>query len=55
MIEQELWHKLPLGYDPCTEGYANKFFNREDVQKALHANLTKLSYPYTPCRYFYTF
>lgn len=45
----ELWHKLPLGYDPCTEGYANKFFNREDVQKALHANLTKLSYPYTPC------
>uniref|UniRef100_A0A9I9DTS0 Carboxypeptidase n=1 Tax=Cucumis melo TaxID=3656 RepID=A0A9I9DTS0_CUCME len=45
----ELWHKLPLGYDPCTEAYANKFFNREDVQRALHANVTKLSYPYTPC------
>ncbi|KAJ6365974.1 hypothetical protein OIU77_002525 [Salix suchowensis] len=45
----ELGHKLPSGYDPCTENYAEKFFNREDVQRALHANVTKLSYPYTPC------
>lgn len=47
---QSLWHKLPSGYDPCTEDYVEKYFNREDVQKALHANVTKLSYPYTPCR-----
>lgn len=45
----DLVHNLPSGYDPCTEGYAEKFFNREDVQKALHANVTKLSYPYTTC------
>ncbi|MQM19980.1 hypothetical protein Taro_052994 [Colocasia esculenta] len=37
------------GYDPCTEDYVEKYFNREDVQRALHANLTNLSYPYTPC------
>ncbi|XP_022982627.1 serine carboxypeptidase-like 35 [Cucurbita maxima] len=47
--KHELWHKLPSGYDPCTEGYAKKFFNRDDVQRALHANVTALSYPYTPC------
>ncbi|XP_048234034.1 serine carboxypeptidase-like 35 isoform X3 [Ricinus communis] len=45
----DLWRKLPSGYDPCTEGYAVNFFNREDVQRALHANVTKMSYPYTPC------
>lgn len=48
---QERWHKLPSGYDPCTEDYTEKYLNREDVQKALHANVTKLSYPYSPCRY----
>ncbi|MQL84567.1 hypothetical protein Taro_017093 [Colocasia esculenta] len=52
--EHDLWHSRPslprAGYDPCTEDYVEKYFNREDVQKALHANLTKLRYPYTPCR-----
>ncbi|KAI4328641.1 hypothetical protein L6164_020977 [Bauhinia variegata] len=43
------WHKLPSGYDPCTEDFVAKYFNREDVQKALHANITRLSYPYTLC------
>ncbi|KAJ8618556.1 hypothetical protein MRB53_014742 [Persea americana] len=47
--QHELWHKLPSGYDPCTEDYAEKYFMREDVQKALHANVTKLSYPYSGC------
>ncbi|CAN1744582.1 Serine carboxypeptidase-like 35 [Linum perenne] len=46
---KDVWHKLPSGYDPCTERYAEKYFNREDVQKALHANLTRLSYPYQTC------
>lgn len=45
----DLWHSLPSGYDPCTEAYAEKYFNREDVQRDLHANVTKLSYPYTTC------
>ncbi|XP_050235248.1 serine carboxypeptidase-like 35 [Mercurialis annua] len=45
----DLWKKVPSGYDPCTENYADIFFNREDVQRALHANVTKLPYPYTPC------
>ncbi|KAB1206299.1 Serine carboxypeptidase-like 35 [Morella rubra] len=49
LTQHSLWHKLPSGYDPCTEDYVEKYFNREDVQKALHANVTKLSYPYTPC------
>ncbi|KAK0599801.1 hypothetical protein LWI29_008775 [Acer saccharum] len=26
------------GYDPCTEKYAETYYNRPDVQKALHAN-----------------
>lgn len=47
--QHDLWHKLPSGYDPCTEDYVEKYFNREDVQKALHANVTNLSYAYTPC------
>ncbi|XP_039137572.1 serine carboxypeptidase-like 35 isoform X1 [Dioscorea cayenensis subsp. rotundata] len=51
--QHEEWHELerrvPAGYDPCTEGYVEKYFNRKDVQQALHANLTGLSYPYSPC------
>ncbi|KAI3922899.1 hypothetical protein MKW98_007030 [Papaver atlanticum] len=46
----DLWHKLPAGgYDPCTDDYVEDYFNRKDVQRALHANLTNLPYPYTPC------
>jgi serine carboxypeptidase-like clade 2 len=29
-----------MGYDPCTENYAEIYFNRPDVQKALHANIS---------------
>ncbi|XP_068661921.1 serine carboxypeptidase-like 35 [Aristolochia californica] len=47
--QHDLWHKLSSGYDACTGDYAKRYFNREDVQKALHANVTKLSYSYTPC------
>lgn len=41
------------GYDPCAENYIVSYFNRADVQKALHANTTKLSYPYTSCRFIF--
>lgn len=37
------------GYDPCTESYAEKYYNRPDVQKSLHANTTKISYKWTAC------
>jgi len=41
---------VPAGYDPCTEAYVTRYFNREDVQRALHANRTGLPYPYSTCR-----
>ncbi|KAH7415987.1 hypothetical protein KP509_14G069900 [Ceratopteris richardii] len=37
------------GYDPCLENYAEVYFNRPDVQKALHANTTGISYNWTAC------
>ncbi|KAL7257552.1 hypothetical protein ACSBR1_003791 [Camellia fascicularis] len=37
------------GYDPCTENYAEKYYNRPDVQRALHANITKIPYKWTAC------
>ncbi|KAI9168750.1 hypothetical protein LWI28_001504 [Acer negundo] len=49
LSQHDFWLRLPSGYDPCTEDYVEHYFNREDVQRALHANVTKLSYPYTPC------
>ncbi|CAD6211842.1 unnamed protein product [Miscanthus lutarioriparius] len=30
--------------------YATEYFNRKDVQKALHANVTGVPYPYSLCR-----
>ncbi|KAG5402940.1 hypothetical protein BRARA_C00338 [Brassica rapa] len=49
LTSHDLWDSLPAGYDPCTEGYAENYFNRKDVQLALHANVTNLPYPYSPC------
>ncbi|WOL07976.1 serine carboxypeptidase-like 35 [Canna indica] len=47
--------KEPTGYDPCffsnlgsTSALAN-FLSRVDVQKALHANVTSIPYPYSTC------
>lgn len=37
------------GYDPCSENYAEKYYNRPDVQKALHANTTGIKYKWTAC------
>ncbi|XP_047310829.1 serine carboxypeptidase-like 25 [Impatiens glandulifera] len=49
-------HRRPLsksrwlsGYDPCTENYAEVYYNRPDVQKALHANVTGIHYKWTAC------
>ncbi|KAH7569815.1 hypothetical protein JRO89_XS05G0003400 [Xanthoceras sorbifolium] len=43
------WWKKPAGYDPCASDYTEVYLNRPDVQKALHANVTKISYPWTHC------
>ncbi|GAV72258.1 Peptidase_S10 domain-containing protein [Cephalotus follicularis] len=43
------WHKKPAGYDPCVSDYTEVYMNRPDVQKALHANVTKIPYPWTHC------
>ncbi|KAF7147596.1 hypothetical protein RHSIM_Rhsim03G0257500 [Rhododendron simsii] len=37
------------GYDPCSENYAEKYYNIPDVQKALHANTTGIPYKWTAC------
>jgi serine carboxypeptidase-like clade II len=38
-------------YDPCAERYSDVYFNRPEVQKALHANVTGISYAWKACRY----
>ncbi|XP_042490293.1 serine carboxypeptidase-like 34 [Macadamia integrifolia] len=44
------WNKKPAGYDPCVSEYSEVYFNRPDVQEALHANVTKnIPYPWTHC------
>lgn len=45
-----LRRRVVSGYDPCTENYAEKYYNRPDVQKALHANVTGIPYKWTACR-----
>ncbi|KAJ1296423.1 hypothetical protein BS78_01G299500 [Paspalum vaginatum] len=38
--------QMPMGYDPCTQTYATEYFNRKDVQEALHA----MAHPFSLCR-----
>ena len=40
---------LQVVIDPCSEYYVYAYLNREDVQEALHANVTKLKYDWEPC------
>ncbi|CAI0415471.1 unnamed protein product [Linum tenue] len=45
------WHKEPAaGYDPCISTVTEAYFNRKDVQEALHANVSgRIPYPWTHC------
>lgn len=43
------WHQKPAGYDPCVPEYTEAYFNRKDVQEALHANVTGIHYNWTHC------
>ncbi|KAL2537521.1 Serine carboxypeptidase-like 40 [Forsythia ovata] len=38
-----------VGYDPCEKEYVYSYLNLHQVQKALHANRTKLSYNWKLC------
>ncbi|KAG7025629.1 Serine carboxypeptidase-like 40, partial [Cucurbita argyrosperma subsp. argyrosperma] len=38
-----------MNYDPCTDYYTFAYLNRAEVQEAMHANVTKLSYDWEPC------
>ncbi|GER43898.1 serine carboxypeptidase-like protein [Striga asiatica] len=50
VISDSYGRRRPLsGYDPCAYSYTDVYFNRADVQRALHANVTGLRYPWTSC------
>uniref|UniRef100_A0A0E0LP94 Carboxypeptidase n=1 Tax=Oryza punctata TaxID=4537 RepID=A0A0E0LP94_ORYPU len=36
-------------FDPCTDYYVEAYLNNPDVQKALHANITRLDHPWSAC------
>ncbi|XWS25665.1 hypothetical protein CRYUN_Cryun27aG0087000 [Craigia yunnanensis] len=38
-------------FDPCSENYVQSYLNNPEVQKALHANVTALPYPWQSCRH----
>ena len=49
-LKSTILHRIS-GYDPCTEDYAEKYYNRRNVQKAMHANVTNIPYKWTACRF----
>lgn len=49
-LKNTLIRRRSYGYDPCTENYAEKYYNRPEVQKAMHANITGIPYKWTACR-----
>ncbi|XP_068658232.1 serine carboxypeptidase II-3-like [Aristolochia californica] len=38
-----------VDFDPCSDYYIENYLNLPQVQKALHANVTKLDHPWSPC------
>ncbi|KAH7547926.1 hypothetical protein JRO89_XS14G0040300 [Xanthoceras sorbifolium] len=40
---------MSRAYDPCTERYSQVYFNLPEVQKAMHANVTGIIYPWKTC------
>ncbi|KAJ8760240.1 hypothetical protein K2173_011652 [Erythroxylum novogranatense] len=40
---------MSRAYDPCTESHSTVYFNQPEVQKALHANITAIPYPWKTC------
>ncbi|KAL5993429.1 hypothetical protein ACLOJK_014354 [Asimina triloba] len=52
LVGQGSWSMMPRGSDPCLPKYTENYFNRPDVQEALHANVTNIPYPWQLCRTF---
>ncbi|PWA53529.1 peptidase S10, serine carboxypeptidase, Alpha/Beta hydrolase fold protein [Artemisia annua] len=48
-LKNSLVRRRTSGYDPCIERNAEKYYNRPDVQHAMHANYTGISYKWTAC------
>uniref|UniRef100_A0A6M2EDP2 Carboxypeptidase n=1 Tax=Populus davidiana TaxID=266767 RepID=A0A6M2EDP2_9ROSI len=48
-LKNTLFRRRVSGYDPCTENYAEKYYNRPEVQEAMHANVTGIPYKWTAC------
>ncbi|KAJ8505497.1 hypothetical protein OPV22_006383 [Ensete ventricosum] len=48
-FKNSLIHRRAAGYDPCVEKRAEKYYNRPDVQKAMHANTSGIPYRWTAC------
>lgn len=48
-LKNTLLRRRVSGYDPCTENYAENYYNRPDVQNAMHANITRIPYKWTAC------
>ncbi|CAK9163438.1 unnamed protein product [Ilex paraguariensis] len=40
---------MSRAYDPCSERYSQVYFNLPEVQKAFHANITGIPYPWKTC------
>ncbi|KAK3137202.1 hypothetical protein QOZ80_5BG0449090 [Eleusine coracana subsp. coracana] len=36
-------------YDPCTERHSTAYYNRPEVQRSLHANVTSINYTWSTC------
>jgi serine carboxypeptidase-like clade 2 len=53
LIGRRHYHHVMAGgsYDPCTVSHSTVYYNRPEVQRALHANLTGINYPWATCRF----
>jgi hypothetical protein len=50
-FKDTLIRRRSSGDDACVETYAEKYYNRKDVQRAVHANTTGIPYRWTACRF----
>jgi hypothetical protein len=50
-----MWPLQIESFDPCTDYYVEAYLNDPDVQRALHANVTRLDHPWSACRYTHSF
>lgn len=51
-LKNKLLLRRKVGCDPCIENYALLYYNRRDVQEALHVNTTNIPYSWTDCSNF---